>query len=80
VTLWLVRPAPDRRGLFEIIPHERDPNALDWYMTPGRRLLAASWLGAAALIPAGLVRLAVGEDGAWWGPAAMRARTRSEAA
>jgi len=65
--LWHVIVSPTRRPGFEVRPLVHDAILRDW-REEGVRLLAVSWLGAEALVPRGLVKLSIGESGAWFGP------------
>ena len=65
--LWRISPSSSRLGLFEIQPYVYDHDLRDW-REERARLLASTWLGAEALVPAGLVKLSISEAGAWFGP------------
>jgi hypothetical protein len=71
--LWHVIVSPTRRPLFEVRPLVYDAILRDW-REEAPRLLAVSWLGAEALVPRGLMKLAVGESGAWFGPVSAGVR------
>jgi hypothetical protein len=65
--LWFLTRRAAPSPLFELRALAHDPILRDW-REEAPRILAASWLGAEALVPRGLAKLSIGEDGAWWGP------------
>lgn len=66
MTLWLLHRAPDRPTLFELRPYTFDVFQADWF-PQAARILASDWNSGEALVPRGLVKLSIGEDGAWFG-------------